>query len=150
VRSCSPPPETLNVWAIKIGSCSCAQFLLRTPFGAVDIVREIALLPRAPFYSTGCSICWSLNLRFPRAKLVTFLDTAPVTTTVGDALRASPAVSPTRPPAALIFIRTVLFGPTAPPAPRFRPDLGFHPSGEPRPSPAFRGALGDSGRNKNA
>jgi hypothetical protein len=25
---------------------------------------------------------------------------------------------------------------------RFRPDLGFHPSGEPRPSPARRGALG--------
>jgi hypothetical protein len=28
--------------------------------------------------------------------------------------------------------------------------LGFHPSGEPRPSPAFRGALGGSGRNENA
>jgi hypothetical protein len=29
-------------------------------------------------------------------------------------------------------------------------DLGLHPSGEPRPSPAFRGALGDSGRKKHA
>jgi hypothetical protein len=28
--------------------------------------------------------------------------------------------------------------------------LGLHPSGEPKPSPAFRGALGDSGRKKRA
>jgi hypothetical protein len=27
-------------------------------------------------------------------------------------------------------------GPVAPPDPRFRPDLGFHPSGEPMSSPA--------------
>jgi hypothetical protein len=43
-----------------------------------------------------------------------------------------------------------LFGPFVPPVPRFRPNLGFHSSAEPRPSPAFRSALGDSGRNKNA
>jgi hypothetical protein len=49
-------------------------------------VHEIALLPRAPFYSAGCSICWSINLHLPRAKLVTFLDTAPVSATAGDAL----------------------------------------------------------------
>jgi hypothetical protein len=63
-------------------------------------------------------------------------------------LRASPLVSPTRPPASLFFIRTAKNGPVAPPDPRFRPDLGLHPSGELRPTPAFRGALGDSGRNK--
>jgi hypothetical protein len=57
----------------------------RAPSGAVDIVYEIALLPHAPFYNTGCSICWSINLHFPRAKLVTFLDTALITATVGDA-----------------------------------------------------------------
>jgi hypothetical protein len=39
--------------------------------------------------------------------------------------------------------------PVAPPDPRFRPDLGFHPCGEPRPSLAPRGALGDSGRNES-
>jgi hypothetical protein len=65
-------------------------------------------------------------------------------------LRASPLMSPTRPPAPLFFIRTAKNGPVAPPVPRFRPNLGLHPSGEPRPSPAFRGALGDSGRNKLA
>jgi hypothetical protein len=59
-------------------------------------------------------------------------------------------MSPTRPPAPLFFIRTAKNGPVAPPDRRFRPDLGLHPSGEPRPSPAFRGALGDSGRNKLA
>jgi hypothetical protein len=69
-----------------MGSCSCVQFVSRAPFGAVDIVREIALLPRASFYSAGCSICWNINLCLSRAKLVTFLDTAPVTATVGDAL----------------------------------------------------------------
>jgi hypothetical protein len=36
------------------------------------------------------------------------------------------------------------------PDPRFRPGLGLHPSGEPRPSSSFRGALGDSGRKKRA
>jgi hypothetical protein len=86
VRSCLPPPEALNVWAVKMGS-SCAQFVPRAPSGAVDIVHEIALLSRAPFYSAGCSICWSINLRLPRAKLVTFLDTARVTAHAGDALK---------------------------------------------------------------
>jgi hypothetical protein len=57
---------------------------------------------------------------------------------------------PTRPPTAFFYIRTAVFGPAAPPVPRFCPDLGFHPSGEPRSSPAFRGALGDSERNENA
>jgi hypothetical protein len=33
---------------------------------------------------------------------------------------------------------------------RFRPDLGFHPSGEPMSSPAPWGALGESGGNKSA
>jgi hypothetical protein len=65
-------------------------------------------------------------------------------------VRASPAVSPSRPPTAHFFIRTAVSSPAAPPVPRFHPDLGFHPSGEPRPSPAFQGVLGDSGRNKNA
>jgi hypothetical protein len=37
-----------------------------------------------------------------------------------------------------------------PPVPRFCSDLGLHPSGEPRPSPAFQGTLGDSGRKKCA
>jgi hypothetical protein len=55
----------------------------RAPSGAVDIVREIAFLPRAPSYSAGCSICWSIDLRLLRAKLVAFLDTSPVTATVG-------------------------------------------------------------------
>jgi hypothetical protein len=41
-------------------------------------VREIAFLPRAS-YSAG----WSINLRLLRVKLVAFLDTSPVTTTVG-------------------------------------------------------------------
>jgi hypothetical protein len=50
----------------------------------------------------------------------------------------------------VFFIRTAVFGPAAPSVPRFRPDFGFHSSGEPRPSPAFQGALGDSGRNVNA
>jgi hypothetical protein len=65
-------------------------------------------------------------------------------------LRASPATSPARPPAPYFFIRTAKIGPVAPPVPRFRPDLGLHPSGESRPSPAFRGALGDSERKKCA
>jgi hypothetical protein len=58
----------------------------RAPFGAVDIVHKIALLPRALFYSAGCSICWSINLHLRCAKLVTFFDTAPVSATAGDAL----------------------------------------------------------------
>jgi hypothetical protein len=41
-------------------------------------------------------------------------------------------------------------GSVALPDPRFRLDLGFHPSGEPRSSPAPRGALGESGRNESA
>jgi hypothetical protein len=40
--------------------------------------------------------------------------------------------------------------PVAPPVSRFRPDLGLYPSGEPRPSPAPWGALGNSGRNECA
>jgi hypothetical protein len=63
-------------------------------------------------------------------------------------VRASPLMSPTRLLASLFFIRTAKNGPVVPPDSRFRPDLGLHPSGEPRPSPAFRSALGDSGRNK--
>jgi hypothetical protein len=64
-------------------------------------------------------------------------------------LRASPATSPARPLAAVFFIRTAKNGPVAPPVPRFPPDLGLNPSGEPRPSPIPRGALGDSGREKS-
>jgi hypothetical protein len=63
-------------------------------------------------------------------------------------LRASLAKSPARPPAPCFFIRMAKIGPVAPPIPRFCPDLGLHPFGEPRPSPAFRGVLGDSGRKK--
>jgi hypothetical protein len=62
--------------------------------------------------------------------------------------RASRAAQ-TRPPAAVFYIRTAVFGSAASLVPRFRLDLCFHPSGEPRPSPAFRGALGDSGGNEN-
>jgi hypothetical protein len=65
-------------------------------------------------------------------------------------VRASPAMSPARPPAPCFFIQTAKIGPVAPPVLRNHPDLGLHPSGEPRPSPAFRGALGDSGRTKCA
>jgi hypothetical protein len=54
----------------------------------------------------------------------------------------------TRPPVALFFIRTVKNGSVVLSVPRFRLDLGLHPSGEPRPSLAPRGALVDSGRNK--
>jgi hypothetical protein len=79
--------DALNVWTVKMGSCSCAQFMPRAPFGAVNIVHKIALLHRALFYSASCSICWSINLRLPRAKLVTFWDTAPVSATAGDALK---------------------------------------------------------------
>jgi hypothetical protein len=65
------------------------------------------------------------------------------------AIRVSPTVSPTR-PRQPFFIRMALFGSAAPPVSRFRPDLGFHHSGEPRPSPAFRGALGDSGHETSS
>jgi hypothetical protein len=50
-----------------------------------------------------------------------------------------------RPPAAVFFIRTAKIGPVAPMVPCFPPDLGLHPSGEPRPSPVPRGTLRDSG-----
>jgi hypothetical protein len=86
MRLYSPPTEDLNFGAIKIGSCSYARFLPHALSGAVDIVREIVLLPHAPSYSAGCSIYWSINLHLLRAKLVTFLDTAPITVTIGDAL----------------------------------------------------------------
>jgi hypothetical protein len=49
-------------------------------------------------------------------------------------LRASPLTSPTRLPVSFFFIRTAKNGPVVPPVPRFRPDLGLHPSGELRPS----------------
>jgi hypothetical protein len=58
-------------------------------------------------------------------------------------------MNPTRFPAVLFFIRTAKNGSVAPPVPRFPSDLGLHPSGEPRPSLALRGALGDSGREKS-
>jgi hypothetical protein len=70
-------------------------------------------------------------------------------TRVVHALRASPAVPPTRPPTAVFYIRTAVFGPVAPLVPRFRLDLGINPSGEPRPSPVPRGVLGDSEREKS-
>jgi hypothetical protein len=57
-----------------MGSCSCVRFAPRALFGAVDIVREITFLPRALSYSGGCSICWSINLRLSRVKLVVFLN----------------------------------------------------------------------------
>jgi hypothetical protein len=60
----------------------------------------------------------------------------------------SSRVPESAPGRSFFFIQTAVFGPAVPPIPRFCPDLGFHPSGEPRPSPAF--ALGDSERNKNA
>jgi hypothetical protein len=63
-------------------------------------------------------------------------------------LRESLAMNPTRPPVALFFIRMAKNGPVAPPIPRFPPNLGLHPSGEPRPSSAPRGALEDTGREK--
>jgi hypothetical protein len=40
------------------------------------------------------------------------------------------------------FIWTAENGSVAPPVLRFPPDLGLHPSDEPRPSPVHRGALG--------
>jgi hypothetical protein len=59
-------------------------------------------------------------------------------------------MSLTRPLVAFFFIRTAKNGSVVPPIPRFRSDLCLHPSGEPRPSLAPRGALGDSRRNKCA
>jgi hypothetical protein len=67
---------------------------------------------------------------------------------INEIIRASSVMNPIRPPAALFFIRTAKNGSVTPSIPRFRPDLGFHPSGEPRPSPDPRGALGVSGREK--
>jgi hypothetical protein len=64
-------------------------------------------------------------------------------------IRASTAISSGRP-------RTHFFYPDGQNGPitsrnsRFHPNLGFHPSGEPRLSPPPRGALGDSGRNESA
>jgi hypothetical protein len=58
--------------------------------------------------------------------------------------------TPDEAPGMRFFIRTAEIGLVALPDPRFRPDLGLHPSGEPRPSPAFQGAFGDSGRKKRA
>jgi hypothetical protein len=77
--------EALNLGAVKIRSCFCARLIQRALSGAVDIVHDIALLPQAVFYSAGCSTCWSIILR-PRAKPVTFLDTARDRAPVGDAL----------------------------------------------------------------
>jgi hypothetical protein len=64
-------------------------------------------------------------------------------------IRASPAMVSARSPAAVFFIRTAKNGPVAPPVPHFSPDLGLHPSGEPRSSLVSRGALGDSRREKS-
>jgi hypothetical protein len=72
------------------------------------------------------------------------------TSTPPRSIRASPVTIPARPPTPFFFIRTAKNGSVAPPDPRFRPDLGLHPAGEPRPSPSFRGALGESGRKKCA
>jgi hypothetical protein len=56
---------------------------------------------------------------------------------------------PNEAPDSPFFIWTALFGPAVPPVPRFPCHLGLQPSGEPRQSPAPRGALGDSGQEKN-
>jgi hypothetical protein len=64
-------------------------------------------------------------------------------------LRVSPAMNPARPPVAVFFIRMVKNDPVVPPVPRFPPDLGLPPSGEPRPSPVPQGVLGDSRREKS-
>jgi hypothetical protein len=81
---------------------------------------------------------------------VTIQDLPSSTSRLAFSVRATPLMSPTRPSAFFFSIRTAKNGPVAPLDPRFLPDLGLHPSGEPRPSPAFRDALGDSGRNKLA
>jgi hypothetical protein len=64
-------------------------------------------------------------------------------------VRASPATSPARPPVPF-FSSGRRKWPSRASVPHFRPDLVLHPFDEPRPSPAFRDALGDSGRNKYA
>jgi hypothetical protein len=51
-------------------------------------------------------------------------------------LRAPPAVSLTRPPAAVFFHPDGVIRPSRAPTPRFPPDLAFHPSGKLRPSPS--------------
>jgi hypothetical protein len=71
------------------------------------------------------------------------------TTGTMSSVRASPAMVPARPSAAVFFIRMVKNSSVALPVPRFSLDLGLHPSGEPRPSPVPRDALGDSGREKS-
>jgi hypothetical protein len=58
-------------------------------------------------------------------------------------------MNPMRPPAAIFLIRTAKNDPFVSPVSRFPSDLGLHLSGEPRPSPPPRGALGDSGREKS-
>jgi hypothetical protein len=60
-------------------------------------------------------------------------------------VRVSPLVSPQSPPRPRFFIRTAKNGPVRSPVPRFDPDLSLFSSGLPMPSPAPRGALGDSG-----
>jgi hypothetical protein len=58
-------------------------------------------------------------------------------------LRASPAVSPTRPPTAVFYIRTTLFFPAAPPAPRLPPRIWSfvcpESPGHPQPPGCARG-----------
>jgi hypothetical protein len=65
-------------------------------------------------------------------------------------LRVSSAVSPSRSSTVIFSIRTALFGLATSSVSRFPLDLAFHPSGEPRPSPASRSPVGDSGWNKSA
>jgi hypothetical protein len=52
-------------------------------------------------------------------------------------------------PGSFFFIRAAKNGSVMTLVPRFPPDLGLHPSGESRPSPIPRGALGDFGREKS-
>jgi hypothetical protein len=89
--SYSPPTESLNFRAVKICSCFCVHEITRALSGAVNIVHEIMFLPQALFYSAGCRICWSINLH-PRAKLVSFLDTASFRAPNRDALRVAMAL----------------------------------------------------------
>jgi hypothetical protein len=86
LRPYQPPTEALKFGAVKLSSCSCARILPRTLSGALDIVREIVFLPRASFYSAGCSIYWNINVCLSCVKLVAFFYTASVTAAVGDAL----------------------------------------------------------------
>jgi hypothetical protein len=64
--------EALNFGAVKLDSCFYVLFVPRALSSAVNIVHEIALLQRPSLYSTSCSICWSINLRLSRSKLVAF------------------------------------------------------------------------------